>query len=223
MRDLGIASWKFRSHLLLAAFALLVACLAVAASGCGDSTESDSSGEQSSSSSSDETDGGDGQDSSSSGSGPDGTVSRENPGLMGRNFDPSRNEPLHGAQPLGVVTWTAGPSIADGALTASGTLQQGASLFDPMVEGEGAGFAVFYKGNPEPMVVLLPGLGPIDVWETTLTVAEMEHEFEGASFEIRAYSPLFMDVGPSDLELRVYGYDGAGKDALLGVQDISAR
>ena len=142
---------------------------------------------------------------------------------MGRNFDPARNDPLHDAQPLGVVKWTTPPTISPGTLTASGTLQQGASLFDPMVEGEGAGFAVFYKGHTEPMVVLLPDLGPIDIWETTLTVATMEHEFEGASFTITAYSPLFMDVGPDDLELRVYGYDGSGSDALLAVQDIATQ
>ena len=60
-------------------------------------------------------------------------------------------------------------------------------------------------------------------WETTHTVASMEHEFEGASFRFTAYSPLFMDVGPGDLELRVYGTDGSGADAVLAVADIKVQ
>ena len=73
------------------------------------------------------------------------------------------------------------------------------------------------------MVELLPDLGPMFVWDTFLTVAPTEMEIEGASFKIRAYSPLFMDVGPGDLELRVYGYDQSGADALLAVQDIEVE
>ena len=32
-----------------------------------------------------------------------------------------------------------------------------------------------------------------------------------------------MDVGPGDLELRVYGYDQSGTDVLLAVQDIEVK
>ena len=120
------------------------------------------------------------------------------PGLMGTAFDSSRNDALFGAEPLDVVTWSVEPTISPGALEAAGTLSGGAMLFDPTVDGEGASFAVYYKDHNEPMVLLLPNLGPMYIWDTNHTVAEMDYEFEGSSFTIRAYSPLFMDVGPDD-------------------------
>ena len=156
-------------------------------------------------------------------SGSDSTVSNVNPGGEGMLFDNSRNVALFGAEPLNAVQWTVGPVITPGELVAEGVLEQGAILFNPMVDGEGAGFSVFYKGHEEAMVELLPDLGPMFVWDTFQTVAPTEMEIEGASFKIRAYSPLFMDVGPGDLELRVYGYDQSGADALLAVQDIEVE
>ena len=153
----------------------------------------------------------------------DDTVSRQNPGLVGTAFDASRNEALFDAQPLNVVTWSTSPTISAGALEASGVLDEGVSLFNPMVDGEGAGFIVYYKGMQEPLVLLLPDLGPIDIWESDYTIAPMEHEFEGSSFSIRAYSPLFMDVGPSDLEIRLFGVDANGADAVLAVEPVSVE
>ena len=156
-------------------------------------------------------------------SGSDSTVTNVNPGGEGMLFDNSRNVALFGAEPLNAVQWTVGPVITPGELVAEGVLEQGAILFNPMVDGEGAGFSVFYKGHEEAMVELLPDLEPMFVWDTFQTVAPTEMEIEGASFKIRAYSPLFMDAGPGDLELRVYGYDQSGADALLAVQDIEVE
>ena len=153
----------------------------------------------------------------------DGTVSYRNPGAEGRLFDSSRNDALASAAPANLVTWGKSPTISAGGLEANGMLTDGAMLFDPMADGDGAAFIVYYKGNEEPLVVLLPDLGPMFTWETIHTVAPMEHEFEGASFTFTAYSPLFMDVGPGDLELRVYGVDGTGADALLAVAQIAVQ
>ena len=197
----------------------------------GDSDSDSASGQSSASSSEDSTDNGsegsedsDSGDSSGSGaSGSDGTVSNENPGGEGMPFDNSRNVALFGAEPLNIVQWTVEPTAGAGDLVAEGMLTQDAVIFNPMVDGEGSGFSVFYKGHEESMVELLPALGPMFVWDTFQTVAETEMEIEGLNFTIRAYSPLFMDVGPGDLELRVYGYLPSGEDALLSVQDINAE
>ena len=137
-------------------------------------------------------------------------------------FDGSRNVALAAADPLQVVRWTVKPSISAGELVAEGELEQGAALFFPQ-DGDGSAFSVFYKGHEESMVELLPDLGPMRIWDTFLTVAPTEMEIEGSKFRVRAYSPLFMDVGPTDLEMRVYGYDESGADALLAVEDIDAR
>ena len=224
--------------------ALLLICLAAVLLGCGggatsqassssedegveqvsSSDGSSGSGEHSYSSSSDESDGegsGDSGEDSSEGTEDSDVVSRQNPGFDGVGFDSGRNDALVDAQPLDVVTWVVEPTISFGVLDAEGTLDDGVMLFDPMIDGEGAGFIVYFKGMTEPLALLLPGLGPMHIWETDHTVAEMEHEFEGASFEIRAYSPLFMDVGPGDLELRVFGYDSEGADALLSVRTVT--
>ena len=223
---------------------LLPLCIAIAALGCGDASESAAnggdnveqvssedldSGDSGHSSSSEDDDSGRSSSSEDDDSGhdsgedrsDDGVVSRVNPGFSGTGFDSSRNDALIDAQPLDAVTWIVEPSISPGAMEAKGVLEDGAVLFNPMIDGDGAGFIVYFKGMREPLLVLLPDLGPTQIWETDHTVAEMEHEFEGASFEFRAYSPLFMDVGPSDLELRVFGYDAGGADALLAVQPVS--
>ncbi len=94
-------------------------------------------------------------------------------------------------------------------------------LFNPMADGEGAGFILYHKNVPdEPLLVLLPDLGPMYIWDTDHTVADMEHEFEFSTFTFTAYSPLFFDTGPGDLELRVFGYDANGADALLSVATV---
>ena len=213
-------------------FALMLIGIAVAALGCGGDSESaadgydnleqissgdDNSGDSGHSSSSE--DDGSSHDSGEDGSDDD-TVSHENPGFSSTSFDSSRNDTLIDTQPLDAVTWTVGPSISAGSLEAKGVLKDGATLFNPIVEGDGASFIVYFKGVRDPLLLLLPDLGPRQIWETDHTVAPMEQEFNGVSFEFVAYSPLFMDVGPSDLELRVFGYDAGGADALLAVQPI---
>ena len=215
--------------------AILLVGLTAAASGCGDDSNTDqrvsqpaspaSSGESgaSSSSSEDSHSGGDGNGGSGDDRSDDDTVSRENPGFTETAFDISRNLALSGAHPLDAVTWNTRPTIAGGALEASGILNEGVSLFDPKVDGEGAGFIVYYKGVEEPLVLLLPDLGPTQIWESYYTTAPMESEFEGSSFTFRAYSPLFMDVGPSDLEIRLFGLDANRADALLAIEPVGVE
>ena len=194
------------------------------------SASSGQSGQSSSASSDDDDDDSEDDDNGDSGehhskkdSDDDATVSNVNPGLVGTAFDSSRNDALFDAEPLDAVTWSMEPTISPGALEAAGTLSGGAMLFDPTVDGEGASFAVYYKDHNEPMVLLLPNLGPMYIWDTNHTVAEMDYEFEGSSFTIRAYSPLFMDVGPDDLVIRVFGTDGDGNDALLAVAPVGTQ
>ena len=210
------------SRLMTLGLAVLFVCLAavtVTSLGCGDnaSSASDSGVED------DPGDADGGQSSASSSDDDDQVVSRENPGLTGTSFDDQRSPALIDAQSLDAVRWTVAPAISDGALVAEGVLQGDATLFTPML-GEGSAFSVYYKGSREPLVELLPDLGPLQIWDTLHTVAPTEFELEGTSFRIRAYSPLFMDVGsPSQLELRVFGFDKSGADSLLSVQDVNAR
>ena len=74
----------------------------------------------------------------------------------------------------------------------------------------------------EVMVELLPDLGATHVWDTDATVAPSELEQAGNEFTVRAYSPLFMDIGPLDLLLRLWGYDHAGNPTLLSAQTVDA-
>lgn len=147
-------------------------------------------------------------------------MSHENPGSEGVRFNDSRNAGLRDAQALDAVVWTVEPHIASpGELVAEGELGPGIVLFNPM-EGEGSAFSVFYKGHAEALVELLPDLGPMLTWDTFQTVAPTEMAIEGANFSIRAYSPLFWDVGLDDLELRVFGTDANAEDVLIAVHDI---
>ena len=146
-------------------------------------------------------------------------ATNQNPSGAGPELDYSRNTMLRFAAPRNAVTWTTAPHIADGALSGAGELPQGVTLFDPM--SGGAPFSVRVAGHDEPMVVLLPDLGPMQTWNTSLTVAEMELELSGTSFSFTAYSPLFMDVSGADLEFRVYGFDVNGSIALLAVAEIA--
>ena len=153
-----------------------------------------------------------------------GTVSNQNqnPDGDGPDLDTSMNDALAGAASLDLATWVVEPAITSpGELVFEGRLAAGALLFDPQ-GGEGYAFAVFYGDHDEPMVVLLPDLGPFEQWRTDLTIAPTEHEIEAQSFRVRAYSPLFMDVGnPTELHLRVYGFDASGQPGLLAVHEIA--
>ena len=150
------------------------------------------------------------------------TVSYSNPNGVGVPLNDNRDVVPDAAASLDAVTWTTAPVIEAGALVAAGTLNQGVRLSEPTT-GEPSAFSVYYGANTEVMVELLPDLGATHVWDTDATVAPSEFEQEGNEFTIRAYSPLFMDVGPSDLLLRVWGYDNAGNAALLSVQTVDAR
>ena len=150
------------------------------------------------------------------------TVSYANPNAAGVSLNENRDAAPDDAASLDAVIWTTEPVIEAGALSAGGTLTQGARLSDP-INGEPSAFSVYYGDNAEVMVELLPDLGPMHVWDTDATVAPGEFELVGDRFTIRAYSPLFMDVGPSDLTLRVWGYDGAGNPALLSVAAVGGQ
>ena len=225
MKNFSATGQPHSSPLAQLGLAVLFVCLAAvmaASLGCGSdaSSASDSgmednsvasNGGQSSASSSDD----DSDD--------DQVVSRENPGFTGVSFDDTRSPALIDAQSIDAVRWTVEPAISDGALVAEGVLEQDAMLFSPTL-GEGSAFSVYYKDLREPLVEVLPDLGPLQIWDTDLTVAPAEFELEGTSFRIRAYSPLFMDVGsPSELELRVFGFDKSGADSLLSVREINAK
>ena len=83
----------------------------------------------------------------------------QNPSGAGPDLDTSMNDALVGAAPLDLATWTVEPTLSPGELVAEGTLEAGAVLFFPAF-GEGYAFAVHYIGQEEPLVVLLPDLGP---------------------------------------------------------------
>lgn len=162
---------------------------------------------------------------SSSGSGDDDTVSNtnRNPDGLGPALNYDANLALAGDSPVDLITWSEPPTLAPGELSGAGTVTGGGQLFLPQGEDDGAMFLVFYKGQDEPMVALLPDLGPLEQWRTDLTVAPMDFEYEAGTFSFRAYSPLFMDTDPSALELRAYGYDSGGSPAVLDVTDIAGQ
>ena len=90
--------------------------------------------------------------------------------------------------------------------------------------GEGAALAVYHVNyDSDPMIVLLPSLGPTMIWETDHTVAEMDYEVDGRNFTFRAYSPLFFDGNAADIKLRIYGYDENNNPSLLAISDINAE
>ena len=169
--------------------------------------------------------GGNGNGSASTASAsPDGVASFTNPNPDGNGItlNTAPNDALKDATPLNIVTWNNPPTMSMWELYAEGVIQNGGALFDP-VQGEGSAFSVYYKGHDESLVELLPDLGPMMMWLTDLTVAQTEWEVEGGKFSFRAYSPLFMDSDSSNLELRVYGYDGDGNPAILAIADIVAE
>ena len=167
---------------------------------------------------------GNGSTGASQSSSSDGAASFVNPNPDGNGItlNSAPNEALKDAQPLDIVTWNKPPTMSMFELCAEGVIQNGGVLFDP-TQGEGSAFSLYYKGHDESLVELLPDLGPMMMWLTDLTVAPTEWEVEGGKFSFRAYSPLFMDSDPSDLELRVYGYDANGNPAILAIADIVAE
>ena len=152
----------------------------------------------------------------------DQAVSYTNPGATGVALNNGRSGVSDDAASLDAVQWSTGPVIRQGALVAAGTLQKNARLSEPMND-EPSAFSVYYGDNTEVLAELLPDLGPMHVWDTDAAVAPSEFEAEGDKFTIRAYSPLFMDVGPSDLLLRVWGYDEGGQRALLSALRVAVE
>ena len=53
------------------------------------------------------------------------------------------------------------------------------------------------------------------MWDTEYTVAPMDFDEQNGQFSLRAYSPLFMDVGDGDYRLVIWGYDAAGNRIIL--------
>lgn len=217
-RGYGVALPTLRfDPILNAALVALAAVFVIGgAAACGDSGAVDGIGGSAKPSNS-------GIDAPANGDGSDGGVSYANPNGQGVNFQDTRSPALENAASIDAVTWTLEPAIRAGALEAAGALTPNARLSEPM-NGEGSAFSVYYDGHDEALVEILPDLGPMQIWDTDATVAPTEFELAGGAFTIRAYSPLFMDVGtPSELELRVWGYDQAGQEVLLSVRRINAE
>ena len=217
-RGYGVALPTLRfGPILNAALVTLAAVFVIGgAAACGDSGAVDGIGGSAKPSNS-------GIDAPANGDGSDGGVSYANPNGQGVNFQDTRSPALENAASIDAVTWTLEPAIRAGALEAAGALTPNARLSEPM-NGEGSAFSVYYDGHDEALVEILPDLGPMQIWDTDATVAPTEFELAGSAFTIRAYSPLFLDVGtPSELELRVWGYDQAGQEVLLSVRRINAE
>ncbi len=150
----------------------------------------------------------------------DDTVSNTNQIAGGYTFDWSENQAFKDAEPLNIITWESGPTLGLGELYGEATINDDAIPFEPML-GEGAALAIYHVNyDSEPMLVLLPNLGPTMVWETDLTVAEMDYEIDGQTLTFRAYSPLLFDINSADIKLRIYGYDN-NAPSLLAISDIN--
>lgn len=144
---------------------------------------------------------------------------------------PARWDALEQATALrNAVTWTAAPKIKGSTLTGAGTLAPRVELFDPRTpdgdQRDGPPFSVYYDygSTKESLAELVPDLSEGQCWKTTATIAPTEVGTpEGGSdrdFVIEASSPLFMDTDVSKLELRVWGTDANGNEALLSVSAI---
>ena len=224
-RRYGIAlpTLRFGPVLNVVLLALAAAFVVGGAAACGDSTAVDNPGGNGAASQSSDSDAGSNGAGGANSDSNDQAVSYANPNGQPVNFQDARSPALQNATSIDAVTWTVEPIIRAGALEAAGTLTQNARLFEPMI-GEGSAFSVYYVGHDEAMVELLPDMGPMHVWDTDATVAPSDFELAGGEFTIKAYSPLFRDVGsPSQLELRVWGYDQAGQEALLSVRSVNAE
>ena len=143
---------------------------------------------------------------------------------------PARSAPLEQAESLEAVTWTVGPKIqAPDELVATGTLEPGVALFNPLrgYDRDSPAFSVYYVGNVEALVELVPDLPDGQCWKTTATIAPTEVGTpEGAGdrgFTITASSPLFRDVAGAEWELRVWGTDADGNEALLSKVSIATE
>ena len=149
-------------------------------------------------------------------------VSISNPGFTQVPLANGQNQTADNGASADAVRWTTEPIIQAGALTAAGTLDPGVRLSEPMND-EPSAFSVYYGQNAEVLAELLPDLGPMHTWDTDATVAPSDFELQGDEFTIRAYSPLFMDVGPADLLLRVWGYDETESRVLLSVHPVGVE
>ena len=143
---------------------------------------------------------------------------------------PARSDALEQATAFQAVTWTSEPKIKDGTLTGVGTLALGVELFDPLTpdgdQRDGPPFSVYYDygSTKESLAELVPNLPEGQCWKTTATIAPTEvgtpEGGSGRDFIIEASSPLFMDTDVSKIELRVWGTDADGNEALLSVSAI---
>ena len=120
------------------------------------------------------------------------------------------------------IGWTVRPVIEDGVMIATGTVAQGLRLSDPMA-GEPPAFMVHFGDNTEVLLVLLPDLAPTYIWDTDHTVAPTDFEQQDGQFTLRAYSPLFMDVGAGDYRLVVWGYDADDQRVVLSALRVGAE
>ena len=147
---------------------------------------------------------------------------------------PQRPAALEQATSVDAVDWTIKPKIENGVLVATGTLDPGVEIFDPLTpdgdQRDSPAFSVYrdYDGTMESFVELVPDfLDDSKCWESTATFTTVEIGTpEGAGdrgFTIEASSPLFRDVAGSGLELRVWGTDANGNDALLSKVSIATE
>lgn len=137
---------------------------------------------------------------------------------------PTRSADLESATSIEAVTWTSPPTIKAGGLEATGILAEGATLFDPLA-GDSPAFSVYFSYAAHTGVVeLVPDRTADDeCWDTTTFTPSGTFKLElgdDGDFTIEASSPGFMDVSDSELELRVWGTDADGNEALLSVVTI---
>ena len=143
----------------------------------------------------------------------------QNQVIPGQWFDYDQNVALRNATPVDAINWTSPPTVGGGELSGEGRVD---GRRDSPISDHGARAppsAVYFAGHEEPLVVLLPDLGPSQTWDTDQTVAEMDYELNNTSFKFRAYSPLFMDMG-GDLELLAFGFDADYNEAVLSVVGV---
>jgi len=150
------------------------------------------------------------------------TASATNPGFTPVPLAVARDIAVGDLASRNAVQWTTEPVFQSGALVAAGTLGNGLRLSDPM-NGEPSAFSLYYGDSTEVLAELLPEAGPMRVWNTDATVAPSEIQIKGDQFAIKSYSPLFMDVGSSDLVLRVWGYDATGNRLLLSIHTVGVE
>ncbi len=127
---------------------------------------------------------------------------------------------LDGSESKELVVWEVSPKLTRGRVSGSGTLSDGARLFDTLSD-EGAAMAIYVNEvKYPPLVVPLPRLSGQQVWETELTVGPTDLTIDGQSFAFDVFSPIFFDANPGDLTLRVFGYDARGETSVLAEVEL---